>query len=313
MVVGSGKGMHLVPKSQISGFVSVYRVASEGSKLELLQKTEIEGVPYATCAFQGKLLVGMGQTLRLYELGKKKLLRKCETKVFPFNIVKIETQGDRIIVSDAKESVLFCQYRHYDNQIVIFADDFVSRWMTCSMMLDYDTVVGGDKFGNIFINRLAAETSLSMDDDTTGSLALYERGYLNGAPYKLLHMVDFHIGEPISSIQRVSLVPGGREVILYTTFFGAIGILVPFTNKEDIDFFQLLEMSMRQEAPPLCGQNHLTFRSTYTPVTHCIDGDFCEMYNTLPNEKKRAMAEQLDRSTSEVAKKLEDIRNRVAF
>jgi hypothetical protein len=35
------------------------------------------------CAFQGKLLVGMGPVLRIYAMGKKKLLRKCENKVRP--------------------------------------------------------------------------------------------------------------------------------------------------------------------------------------------------------------------------------------
>jgi splicing factor 3B subunit 3 len=44
-------------------------------------QTEIDGVPLALCAFQGKLLVGVGNILRIYDLGKKKLLRKCESKV----------------------------------------------------------------------------------------------------------------------------------------------------------------------------------------------------------------------------------------
>ena len=32
-------------------------------------------------AFQGKLVAGVGKALRLYDMGKKKLLRKVETKV----------------------------------------------------------------------------------------------------------------------------------------------------------------------------------------------------------------------------------------
>ena len=30
--------------------------------------------------FKGRLLAGVGNVLRIYELGKKKLLRKCEYK-----------------------------------------------------------------------------------------------------------------------------------------------------------------------------------------------------------------------------------------
>jgi splicing factor 3B subunit 3 len=33
------------------------------------------------CAFQGRVLIGVGKLLRLYDLGKKKMLRKCENKV----------------------------------------------------------------------------------------------------------------------------------------------------------------------------------------------------------------------------------------
>ena len=32
-------------------------------------------------SFQGRLLVGVGRFLRVYDMGKKKLLRKCENKV----------------------------------------------------------------------------------------------------------------------------------------------------------------------------------------------------------------------------------------
>lgn len=32
-------------------------------------------------AFQGKLIAGVGRALRLYDIGKKKMLRKAETKV----------------------------------------------------------------------------------------------------------------------------------------------------------------------------------------------------------------------------------------
>lgn len=49
--------------------------------MELVHKTEVDEVPSAICGFQGRLLVGVGRMLRLYDMGKKKLLRKCENKV----------------------------------------------------------------------------------------------------------------------------------------------------------------------------------------------------------------------------------------
>jgi len=148
----------------------------------------VENVPGALAPFQGRLLAGVGNLLRIYDLGKKKLLRKCETKVsqcFLFlilwtdinvisqllpNFVKtIHTMGDRIIVGDISESFHYLKYKKTENQFYIFADDTAPRWVTSSTLLDYDTVAGGDKFGNVFICRLPTELSDEIDDDPTGA------------------------------------------------------------------------------------------------------------------------------------------------
>ncbi len=59
---------------------------------------QLDGIPRAVAPFQGKLLVGCGNALRIYDLGKKKLLRKCENKSFPTAIVSIHTQVMQICV-----------------------------------------------------------------------------------------------------------------------------------------------------------------------------------------------------------------------
>ena len=50
------------------------------------------------------------KALRLYDLGRKKLLRKCENK------------QERIICSDVQEPVHFVKYKkRSENQLVVFA------------------------------------------------------------------------------------------------------------------------------------------------------------------------------------------------
>jgi splicing factor 3B subunit 3 len=44
-----------------------------------------------------------------------------------------------------------------------------------------------------------------------------------------------------------------------------------------------------------------------------VDGDLCELFNLLPPERKSMIANELDRTPNEIAKKLEDIRTMVAF
>ena len=41
----------------------------------------MEDIPTSLCPYNGRVLVGVGRLLRIYDLGKKKLLRKCENKV----------------------------------------------------------------------------------------------------------------------------------------------------------------------------------------------------------------------------------------
>lgn len=52
-------------------------------------------------------------------------------------------------------------------------------------MVDYDTMVGGDKFGSLFILRVPAEVSDEVEDDPTGSSLLFDKGWLNGASHKV--------------------------------------------------------------------------------------------------------------------------------
>jgi len=71
LVVGTGKDVRLQPKSASAGYIHVYRLV-EGRQFQLLHKTQIDIVPSALCPFQGRLLVGAGKSLKIYDIGKKK-------------------------------------------------------------------------------------------------------------------------------------------------------------------------------------------------------------------------------------------------
>ncbi|CAG8467179.1 432_t:CDS:10 [Ambispora leptoticha] len=313
LVVGTAKDANLAPRTCSSGFLHVYRFVDEGNALELVHKTPCDDIPMALLGFQGRLLAGVGKALRIYDFGKRKLLRKCESKAIPNCVVDLHTQGNRIIISDMQESVHYASYRLHDNRIIIFADDTTQRWITTTTMVDYDTIASGDKFGNFFVDRLPSETSEEVDEDPTGNKIMYEKGYLMGAPHKVSLVAHYHVGDLIVSLHRTTLVAGGREILVYTGLMGSIGVFVPFITREDVEFFQTLEMHMRNEAPPLAGRDHLQYRSFYTPVKSVIDGDLCEQYNLLPMEKKKMIAAEFDRQPSEIQKKIEDMRVMAAF
>ena len=108
--------------------------------------------------------------------------------------MSLAVQGNRILVGDIQESVHFVSYQAHDNKLIVFADDTTPRCLTAMTMVDYDTVAGGDKFGNFFIVRLQESISRETDDDPTGTRIAFEQGFLQGAAHKVssrFHIVIF--------------------------------------------------------------------------------------------------------------------------
>lgn len=304
LVVGTGKDMSVSPPSCSGGFLHIYRFQEDGRELEFIHKTRVEEPPLALLGFQGRLVAGLGPNLRLYDLGMKQLLRKCQATVTPNTIVDLQTQGSRIVVGDVRESLTYVVYKQQDNILIPFVDDTVPRWTTKATMVDYETTAGGDKFGNIWLLRCPRKTSDEADEDGSGAHLIHERGYLHGTSSRLELMMHVYSQDIPTSLHKAQLVPGGRDIIVWTGFQGTVGILVPFISREDVDFFQNLEMQLAAHTPPLAGRDHLIYRSYYAPVKGAIDGDLCEMYFLLPNDTKMMIAAELDRSVREIERKV---------
>lgn len=81
MIVALSKELELNPRSCSGGFLRTYRSSPVGDRLEFVHDTPVEDYPSALCAYQGRLLAGIGNRLRLYDMGKKKLLKKGENRV----------------------------------------------------------------------------------------------------------------------------------------------------------------------------------------------------------------------------------------
>jgi splicing factor 3B subunit 3 len=178
------------------GFIKTYRFSKDGCFLELLHSTPCEDIPSAFNEFRGRLIAGVGNVLRVYELGLKKLLRKMENKNFtsPVISIKVEESG-RIFAADVQESVYVLKCKPDDAQLYIFADDVLKRWTTSFCLLDNDTICGVDKFENIFVNRLPPGCEDDAEDDPTASKFVWENGRLNGAAFKMDAINQYFMGE----------------------------------------------------------------------------------------------------------------------
>ena len=182
-------------------------------------------------------------------------------------------------------------------------------------------------------------------------------------------LAAFHCGEVVTSVQRAALQAGGTEAVVYGGILGTVGALVPFTTRDDVDFFTHLEMcvagsrarsprtrthislqchprlplSFQVRAPggsqrrgPRSSHVPLLLRArqrrhrrrpvpppslpsppyssplTRSPPSPPSPAPFsCECFNILDPAKQKQIADELERTPGEVAKKLEDMRNRL--
>lgn len=319
-----------------SGELHVFKVGSSKPKLDLVHVTPVEQPVYAMAAFRDKLLAGVGSSLRLYDLGKKQLLRKVEARFVVSNqICAIAVAGgDRVFVGDVQDSVSLLKYfaptggngngllsaatvpsstSRENGRFVPVARDLIPRFIVSLLTLDYNTVCGSDKFGNVFVLRLPPELSgseLSSGRPASGG----------SATHGLATEACFHVGSIVMGLVRGTLKGGtgvnnisnnDSECIIYSTIGGAVGILAPFAVKSDADLAVGIEKEVRERFISLVGRSHVSYRSSFAPVRHVVDGDLCEMLTGFSREEQESCAVGVERDLSDVLRKLDEFRSSV--
>lgn len=297
-----------------SPYIYCYSVDQDGN-LAFVHKTKTEKPVHCAMSFAGKLLVGVGNILRWYDMGQKQLLRKAESKLDSINtIVRLETQGYRIYVGDLRESVTYVVFKPAMNSFIPFADDVVARHVTALGLVDYDTVVGGDKFGNIWGLRCPKNVSELSDEEPLGSFITSQTGIANGSPNKLDLVCHYYIGDICTAIHKKKDAAGLNECVIYTGLQGTIGVLVPFTTKTEAAFFEQLEREISKvEEVRVLGRDHLMYRGYYAPRKGVVDGDLCERYGVLGEKEKREIALKMERTEREIERRVVDLRLRVVL
>ncbi|KAF2194857.1 hypothetical protein K469DRAFT_546523 [Zopfia rhizophila CBS 207.26] len=318
LAVGVAKDLTFTPYEYANGGILLYRLLNNGQGLEFYHKTDLPAPPLALLGFRGKLAVGVGKDLALYDCGQKSLLRKAQTSgCTATRITGLKTQGSRLIVSDQAQSVTYVVHKDavHPNRLIPFVDDSVSRWTTCAEMVDYETVAAGDKFGNIWMVRCPAKVSEAADESLDGQHLVQDKPYLGGAPNRLDLIMHYFTNDIPMAVQKTPLIPGGDKVLFWAGLQGTLGAMIPLESRKDFKLFQQLELILRSEDKPLAGRDHLAFRSYYSPVKNVIDGDLVERFLVLNKAKRESVANQLDGSwsVSDVESKIWNMRGLWAF
>jgi splicing factor 3B subunit 3 len=296
LAVGTAKDLSFQPYKFSSASIQVYKITPDGRGLEFFHETEVSEPPLALLAFKGKMIAGVGRHLCLYDCGTKSVLRKAQaSNCVATRITDLKTQGSRLVVSDQAQSVTYVVHKDqvHPNRLVPFVDDTIARHTSASEMLDYDTTIGGDKFGNIWLVRCPQKVSESSDESPDGSEMLVDKGYLGGTANRLDLIAHYFANDIPVSIQKTVLLSGGERIIFWAGLQGTLGALIPFNSRRQHKMFQQLELQLRSDDKPMSGRDHLAYRSYFAPVKSVIDGDLIERFLVLSRDKRESIAGQM--------------------
>uniref|UniRef100_A0A0G4ICA2 Cleavage/polyadenylation specificity factor A subunit N-terminal domain-containing protein n=1 Tax=Chromera velia CCMP2878 TaxID=1169474 RepID=A0A0G4ICA2_9ALVE len=320
LVVGTVTNMCPSPLKIPEASLRVYTWDSD-FRLSLLHTTPFDGGhPLSLTAFGGKLLVGSSLSgtsggseregdgegsskigkLTLYCLGKQRLLRVCEYKNLRSGPVWMRAVGVRVFVGDRVGSFCVLNYGRVRNRFTLLCEDIVPRWLTCGETVDSLTVMGGDSFGNFFMNRIPGDVISSFNtaaanveevnaSDRHWVEGRSDAGLNSGRCHKLDQEAAFHLGEVIMGVREV---PTSGCLVALGLCGGLTGF-VPLLSKEERGELQRLEAAMQVASPnllQLAGRSHADYRSATFPVQNAVDGALCERFFHLPTAAQRAVA-----------------------
>jgi len=248
LCVGVARSQRLLPTPKNSGGrILLFSVARESGghtvSVKLEQVTETKEAPTAMAQYNSMLLCALGTKLRIYDMGKKQLLKKCERKGLGRQLVAITVMGNRFVVADSSDSVHWCFYESSRNLIRVFCDDVIPRHVSAMCALDYNTIAVGDKFGCVSVLRVPDAVNEALRLDAGGGDLWPQQ--LQGAPYKCDEVARFRVDGAVTALASSSLLgpsSATQPLLLYCTVHGAVGALLPLTSREDVDFLSKLEV-----------------------------------------------------------------------
>ncbi|CCK71092.1 U2 snRNP complex subunit RSE1 KNAG_0G00350 [Huiozyma naganishii CBS 8797] len=303
--------------------------------LELVYETTIGKSIRTLSSFGSMLLVVVYGQVVLFGAGKKQLLKKSITKLPPS--IKEMTAFDcwedhRIAIGDIHQSVTVMDFDQDLNTFIPVADDVVKRFVTCLKFLDNTTVIGGDRFGNIWTLRVPTIVD-----------GVYQQQKLPGnlleVAKKLVLKNHFYVNDiPTEIFVNHAVQNSDRPVVIYTGIQGTIGALIPLLTKNQIKTIKKLETSVAniesllfkdssvklledgdkeivpeeeswinkgnaiKESPEgyssIVGRDHTAYRSYYAPSLNIIDGDLCETFVNFSEDEQGIICKSINKKIS---------------
>lgn len=203
------------------------------NKLLQVHEKELKGAPYCLQNYNGKLLVSISNSIKLFEFkeGQLNQVASYSDNVF---IIHMKCKNDFILVGDMMKSCSILTYRPETNTFELVAKDHSPIWLSSIEMVDDDNFLMSDCFLNV----------LSLKKDS---------GQSNEEERKNLQIHGcVHLGEQINVFRHGSLGMQEQSNELLNNHFqhmtlaGTVnGSIILFAQMSDVMFKILNELQVR--------------------------------------------------------------------
>ncbi|CAF4702782.1 unnamed protein product, partial [Rotaria sp. Silwood2] len=118
--------------------------------LNMITEKELNGAPHAMLAFQGKLLVAVGSSIRLYKLSSQTHeLTQLTQYLGHIDCLQVKIKDDFVLFNDLMKSITVLRYNVDDGKFEEIAHDVHPQWSTACEFFDDDTFICAEDGGNL--------------------------------------------------------------------------------------------------------------------------------------------------------------------
>merc|ERR1712187_794835 len=119
---------------------------------------------------------------------------------------------------------------------------------------------------------------------------------------------SFYVGDIITGMGLIATVTGKSNTIICVTISGSVKKFTTISKNSDFVMFSSLELMMRQEAYPILGRDHISFRSYGMPVRNVVDGDLLEMFFQFSKTDQKVLSSACSSQIHQIERKIEALR-----
>ncbi|KAF7492574.1 DNA damage-binding protein 1 [Sarcoptes scabiei] len=256
------------------------------NRLSVVLEKDLNGVPYAMAEFNGKLLVAVNSSVRLFEFTGTALNQ--ETSIYTSVLtIFIKTQGDFVLIGDVVRSFSLYTYNASSGSFTLIANDHKTSWLSSMEIINDETFIGSDNSFNIFVSQ--KQNNIVADPEHLDEIKQY--GF-------------FHLGDLINVMKHGDLVmnyptemknPVINKPLLFGTYSGSIGLIAQI-HKNLYESLLRLQKNLISKTVAV-GCIDYEYWRTYTveqrqeKLDYFIDGDLIETFLDMNQEQMSKMIE----------------------